>query len=88
MDSTVAIKAGESELSSDNYETNVQVIYTNEKETSVLLPPHCAFLNQFWCQVDSFEFQGLQCEGQKSKKVNIGGGLQNWINAGRNKLKQ
>ena len=64
------------------------MIYTNKRETSVLLPSNCTFLNQFWCQVDSFEFQGSQYEGQKSKKVNIGGGLQNWIDAGRNKLGQ
>ena len=64
------------------------MIYTNERETSVLLPSDCAFLNQFWCQIDSFEFQGLQYEGQKSKKVSIGGGLQNWIDAGRNTLGQ
>ena len=54
----------------------------------MLLPPNCWFLSTFWCQMDTLTFKGVEYEGERSERVNIGGGLQNWINAGRNELKQ
>ena len=55
-------------------------------ETSVLLPPNCSFLTQFWCEMDILNFKGVEYVGEQSQQVNIGGGLQNWIDSGRNEL--
>ena len=46
----------------------------------------CDFLYQFWCEMDSITFQGVEYKEQKSEEVRISGALENWINAGRNKI--
>ena len=76
-----------SEFDSDEFKRKPQIIYTNDKETSILLPPNCDFLTQFWCQIDSITYQGVEYKGEESEKVRVGGGLENWIKAGRNKIK-
>ena len=81
-------KDNELEVGFDNTKTKIEIIYTNERETSVLLPTNCSFLTMFWCQIDNLGFNGVEYEGERSKRLQIGGGLQNWINAGRNELKQ
>jgi len=56
-----------------------QILYTNETETSVVLPPSCSFVSELWCQIDDITYNGIQYHGERSKYIKIGGDLKSWI---------
>ena len=60
--------------------TNIpQLLYTNETETSIVLPPSCSFVTELWCQIDDLKYNGTQYKGERSEHVKVGGDLMSWI---------
>ena len=62
-----------------------QILYSNQKETSVLLPHGCGYLTTFWCQLNEFTFKGVHNCGKKSEVFRMGGSLQGWMDRHRPK---
>ena len=65
----------------DNSDKNasVQILSTDQYETSVVLPSTCSFLTDVCCRIDDFTINGIKYRGEKSEPVKIGGSLQAWI---------
>ena len=55
--------------------TKIQILSTNQNETSVILPDNCGFLTKFWCQMDDFTFKEIQHKGEKSDVCRISGSI-------------